>query len=345
MELTYRTRRKLKRGFLIGLCVFLTAALIWGCWLTWVERYVVYTRDGAVIDFTLADRDPGEGTLAEPPAQKETVSIYYNDGSDAVGLDIVLRQMQGYYITTDMLAGDLDTIRAAVAALPVGSTVMLELKNIKGNFYYPTQIANAPLATNVDPAEVDDLIEDLASRNLYLVASVPAFRDRYYGLHNTTIGLPFIGGNGALWVDDSNCYWLDPAKSRTVDYLAKIATELRQKGFQEVLFTDFRFPETDQLDYTGDRVAAIQKAAETLVKDCATNRFAVSFLATGSTIQPVDGRSRLYVTGVNGEQAAAVANNYELDNPAIELVFLTDSHDTRYDAFGVLHPLTEIITQ
>ena len=345
MELTYRARRKLKRGIITGIIVALVLTLVWVCWLVWVERYVSYTRDGAVIDFSLDQQYFGEGTLALPPAEGEPVSIYYNDGSDVIGVDLSLRQMGGYSITTDMLTNDLETVRATISALPVGSTVLMEVKNIKGQFYYGTQITDAPLATNVDTTAVDDLIEDLASRNLYLVASVPAFRDRNYGLHNTSIGIPFIGGGGALWLDSSNCYWLDPAKARTLDYLAKIANELRMRGFNEVLFTDFCFPESNELDYSGDKATAIQTAAEKLVDSCAKERFAVSFLATGSTVQSVAGRSRLYFTGVEGDQAADVAARYTPENPAAQLVFLTDSYDTRFDEYCVLRPLSTMMPQ
>ena len=345
MELTYRTRRKLKRGIITGIIVALALTLVWVCWLVWVDRYVSYTRDGAVIEFSLDSQSFGEGTLAQPPAKEDPVSIYYNDGSDAIGLDLSLRQMGGYYITADMLAGDLDTIRATIAALPVGSTVLMEVKNIKGQFYYGTQITDAPLATNVDTTAVDDLIEDLSTRNLYLVASVPAFRDRNYGLHNTSIGIPFIGGGGALWLDSSNCYWLDPAKARTLDYLTKIANELRMRGFNEVLFTDFCFPDSDQLDYNGDKVNAILTAAEKLVDSCAKERFAVSFMATGSSVQSVEGRSRLYFTGVEGDEAANVAARYTPANPAAQLVFMTDSYDTRFDEYCVLRPLSTMLPQ
>lgn len=340
MELTYRTRRRLKQGILTGLGIVLALVLLWTCWVIWVERYVVYTRDGAVIDFSLATQDPGWGQTATPPAPKQPIPIYYQEGDHLEGLDTALRQMKGYYITSDMLMeGNTETIRAAVAALPVGSTVMMEVKSIKGNFYYSSGITDAPLATNVDVDAVDAFIDDMLSRNLYVVACVPAFRDRSFALEHTNIGIPFVGGDGALWLDSSNCYWLDPAKNRTMDYLTKIATELRQKGFNEVLFTDFCIPDSDQVDYPGDRAGIIQNVAQTLVETCAKNNFAVSFLATGSTVRPVEGRSRLYLTGVEADGVDTAIAGYGMENPAAGMVFLTDSFDPRYDAYSVLRPL------
>lgn len=344
MNLTYRTRRNMKRAAYFALVTALVLTLVWGCWIVWVNRHIVYSREGAVLDFELTSRDPGQGELALPPENREPVSIYYNDGSELEELDTSMRQISGYYITADMMANDMDTIRATIAALPVGSGVMMEVKSIRGSFHYTSGIDGAPLTSSLDNEAVDALIADIASRNLYLIASVPAFRDRHYGLNHTNDGLPFIGGSGALWLDTSGCYWLDPAKTGTIDYLTRITGELKRLGFDEVVFTDFCFPETDQLDYSGDKVSAIQNAAKKLVEECATDRFAVSFVASGSTIQRVTGRSRLYLTGVDASAASAAAAGYTLTDPAIDLVFVTDSYDTRYDAWSVLRPMDIAIT-
>lgn len=339
MELTYRTRSRLRRGCIIGLIALVVLALIWSCWIIWVERHIVYTRDGAVLDFEQTSRDPGQGQLAVPPGTEDPVSIYYNDGTDFAELDVSLRQISGYYITADMLRNDIDTIRAAIAALPVGSGVMMEIKSIRGTYYYTTNIEGTYTDATMDLTAVDQLIADIASRNLYLIASVPAFRDRNYGAEHISSGLPFVGGNGALWVDDLGCYWLDPTDSGTLSYLETISGELENLGFDEVMFTDFCFPESDQIDFAGNRVTAIQEAAAKLVENCGSDRFAVSFLGTGSTVQPVEGRSRLYLTGVDAARAAATAGTFNVEDMAVNLVFMTDSYDTRYNICSVLHPM------
>lgn len=346
MELTYHTRRKLRRAGLIALAAALILTVIWGCWVVWVERHIVYTRDGAVIDYALTGADPGTGQLALPPENQETVSIFYNDGTeDLVELDISLRQISGYYITADMLQNDMDTVRATVAALPVGSGVMMDVKSIKGAFYYTSNIEDAPTDSGMDITAVDQLIADIASRNLYLIASVPAFRDRHFGLEHTSCGLPFIGGGGALWLDGSGCYWLDPTDDGTLDYLTQIARELKNLGFDEVVFTDFCFPDSPEIEFTGNKVTAIQEAAGKLVEEASTDRFAVSFLATGSTVNGVAGRSRLYLTDVDAAAAAAAISGYTVEDPAVNILFLTDSYDTRYEAFSVLRPMNGVITE
>lgn len=344
MELTYRTRRRLKRAGIIALVAVLISTLVWGCWLVWLNRHIVYTREGAVIDFELTSRDPGDGQLAVPPETAEVVSIYYNDGSEYDDVDIAPRQITGYYITTAMLQNEMDTIRATIEALPVGTAVMMEVKSIRGSYYYTTNLEGTYGASGVDQEAVDALIADIAARNLYFIASVPAFRDRNFGAENVGAGLPFVGGNGALWVDSDSCYWLNPTSGKVVEYLASIAKELRILGFDEVVYTAFQFPDTAEIEFSGNKVTAIQTAAEKLVAECASDRFTVSFMASGSTVKSVTGRSRLYLTGVDAADAAATAGAYTPEDPAVGIVFMTDSYDTRYEAFSVLRPMDAAIT-
>ena len=338
-----RRKQKLIQTGKTLLIVALVLTVIWACWLVWVDRYVIYTREGAEIDFSLTAESFGTGTLAVPPENPVSASIYFDDGSNTQDLATALTRVDGYYIDFNMLSGDIDTVRATVSVLPVGSTVMLEVKNIKGNFYYTSHLEEAQTASGIDPAAVDRLIADMTARNLNVVATVPAFRDRAYGLEHTNNGLPYIGGNGALWIDDSGCYWLNPAKSGTLGYLQSIAAELRDLGFDEVMFTDFRFPDTDQLDYSGNKSEAIQRAADTLVEKCTTETFALSFMASDSTVQAVDGRSRLYLDNVAAASAASTAARYGMEDPATGIVFITDSYDTRYEEYGVLRPITSFV--
>ena len=343
LNMTYETRRKLLTAAKIALVVFLIGSVIWGCWMVWLDRHVFYTRDGAVVDFDLTEESYGQGTLAQPPEEQVKASIYYDVGVSNEELANMLTRMDGYYLDADMLVKEIDTVRAAVSVLPVGSAVMVELKNIKGNFYYSTTLDGAKTVKDVDIEAIDRLLADMNERNLYTIATVPAFRDRAYGLSHTNYGLPFVGGGGALWLDDDNCYWLNPGKSGTLSYLQNIAAELRELGFDEVMFTDFRFPDTSQLDYSGNKSEAIQKAAETLVDKCTTDTFAVSFMTTGSSVQAVDGRSRLYLENVDASSAASAAAKRETEDPSVNIVFLTDSFDTRYEEFGVLRPITSFV--
>ena len=217
MSLTYRTKRRLYRAGLIGAIVLLVAILVGFCWVIWLERYIVYTRDGATLNFDLVDT-PSAGQLAMPPSVGETVPIYVNEGLDAIDLTRELTKLNGYYVDCDMLQNDVAAVREMVATLPPNTAIMIELKSIWGQFNYSSTVSNVTPSNRLDTLQVDKLITDINSRNLYTIAVIPAFRDRYFFLKNnsnTSLGLP-IKGKGYLWQDNDNCYWFDPSDPGTI---------------------------------------------------------------------------------------------------------------------------------
>ena len=340
MALTYRTRRRLGglvRFLLIGLAIF---AVCWSFWFLWLARYVVYTADGAVLrmdePYTFMD-----GEVAVPP-EVETVAIHYNEGSDKVNTSSELGQIYGYYATTSMLLDSVEDVDNAIQKLPAGSAVMLDLKSIYGNFYYNTGISGAPVADQIDSAAIDRLIRNLVASDYYIIARVPAFRDRAYGLANPNYGLPT--DRGYLWDDEQSCYWLDPTSNGTLNYLINIAIELRELGFDEVVFTEFRFPDTSKIVFKShlSRDEAIAQAATILVQSCSTESYAVSFQTDDQNFPLPEGRTRMYLTGVSAMKAQTIMDSVDVPVKESQLVFLTETFDTRFDICSVMRILSVI---
>lgn len=341
MTITYRTKRRLYRAGLIGGIILLVAILVGFCWVVWLERYVVYTRDGATLDFEV-NNAPGAGQLANPPSVGETVPIYVNEGLDAINLTSELTQIKGYYVDGETLQNDVAAVREMVAKLPSGTAVMVELKSIWGQFNYSSTVTDQTASNRLDTLQVDKLITDITSRNLYTIAVVPAFRDRYFFLKNnsnTSMGLA-VKRKGYLWQDSNNCYWFDPTDPDTLNWLKEIVTELKSLGFDEIVFSEFRIPETDSIVFNEDRTEAIKKAAQSLVNSCATDNFAVSFLVEDSNFTIPDGRTRLFIKNVGPKNVDAVVAKLNLVTPDSKLVFMSNTNDTRYDAYGVMRPIT-----
>ena len=337
MKLTYRTRRRLRRAGIFTGYLLLAALLILICWIVWLERFVVYDDEGAHLMF---DYQSPEGTAqAATPPERETVAIYFNEGDAYVNTSTELTQIHGYYATTSMLLDSVETVKTAISELPEGSAVMLDLKSVFGNFYYSSTLTEAPITDKADVTQVDSMIKTLDDSGVYLIARVPAFRDRYYGLNNTKYGLPT--SRGYLWEDEENCYWLNPASNGTLTWLIAIANELRDLGFDEVVFTDFRFPDTDAIIFNSSmtRQEALEAAAQTLVTTCSTSRFAVSFEVSSPEFHLPEGRSRLYLTGVDAADAAQTAASVAVADSAVNLVFSTETNDTRFDAYSTMRPM------
>ena len=335
MNIPYRTRRALRALGIAGLIVVLALIIIWMIWLFWLDRYVVYSRDGAKLDFSVSNQQlSGEAAIA--PEDDMTVSIFYNEGDNALNMGAELTQLSGYYITKDMLS-DIPGIMSQLKKLPEQTPVLLEVKDIVGRFFYTTSLG--PNAKDVDPTAVDELISYLANSGLYMIARAPALRDYYYGLNNVPDGLPTAGGY--LWMEnDTNCYWLNPASEGTLTYLMQIASELKGLGFDEVVFSDWRFPQTDKIVFKGDKNQALVNAASSLLTASAGDRFAVSFIVEDPALPLPAGRSRMYLEGIAAADAKATASQTTVADTAINLVFLTDVNDTRFDVYSVLRPLT-----
>ena len=335
MAIPYRTRRTLRGLAIAALWLLLIAIIVLLVWLLWLDRYVVYSRDGAKLDFSISNQQLS-GQVAQPPANDATVSIYYNEGDNTLNISTELTQLAGFYIDSEMLISRMPEMLDMVKKLPAQTPVMIDVKDIVGRFYYSTALG--PVNTSIDQASMNALIEYLVKSDLYVIARAPALRDYYYGLDHVSDGLPMRGGY--LWMDDDRCYWLNPKSEGTLTRLIQTAKELREKGFNEVLFSDFRFPETDKIVFSGSRTEALEAAASRLLESCATERFAVSFLVDSATFPLPEGRTRMYMEGVGASKLKTLAEESGLEDPAVKLVFVTDVNDTRFDAYGVLRPLT-----
>jgi hypothetical protein len=185
----------------------------------------------------------------------------------------------------------------------------------------------------------------MRSKNLYLIARLPAFQDYTFGLNNVTSGIPFIGGRGALWMDGEGCYWLKPKDSNTIGHLTALILELRGLGFNEVVLDKFWVPTGNKVNYTGDPVADIVDSASRLLTNVTTNSFTLSFNVSSAAFALPEGRCRLYLSGIPARDVELTASGATMTDPQIRMVFIADSNDTRYDAFGVLRTIDLLDTE
>ena len=338
MHIPYHTRRRLERLGAALLLILTLAVLTWLCWVVWLERFVVYTRDGAEINLDLDPQLP-IGQVALPPDSEGSIEIFYNEGLNAVETSTELVQLKGYYIDKDALK-DLSASRQRLGALPSDTPVMIELKNIDGTFNYPSSLSDAAYNGSVDIEGVEDFIKDMTSGRFYTIAMISAFRDRNYGLNHVTCGLPIKGGGGVLWPDEKGCYWLDPTDPYTLNWIISVINEVKAMGFNEVVLGEFRFPATNNIIFDGDKTQALQDAMNTILEQCASETFTISFTVSDASFAlPEGSRTRIYMDSVAAETVGITASQVTVDDPEVRLVFIASTNDTRYDDYGVLRPI------
>ena len=339
-KLSYRNKVRLKKIAKISLIVLAVLILVSSVYIIYLQRHVVYHPDGVTIDFTqhtdtIPIADPSEQAQHTPNLPQ--VQIEYVDDGSWVG---ALTQISGYYISADMLVNHTEAVADALQTLTEPCWIMIDLKNPSGNFYYSTQITGANTAA-IDTAAVDSIIRDLKTRGFKLIARIPAFADSAFALEHTETALPMA--NGALWVDADGGYWLDPANSLVQDYLQQICKELSSLGFAEVVFEDFYFPTSGNIVYdsTLTKTEIIDEVAANIKNAFAASNLTISFCTDEATFALSSARGRLYFnnsSGSNLETIVSAASQIVVD-PVSQVVFLTDSRDTRYDAYGLLRPL------
>ncbi len=339
MNIPFRTRRMLNRVGTVALAVLLIGAVGWMCWVVWLQRYVVYTDDGAMLDFSRSANEVS-GVTPQPPKANSNISIYYNEGANAVDIEKDMEQISGYYITNDMVKapGSLDKIILQIERLDAGTAVMIDMKGPFGSFFYQSKLNDAVISESTDIAAMTDLLERMEKKGFYTIARVSAFRDRSFGDTHVTSGLYMLSRAG-LWMDKGGMYWLDPTNATTTSWITSVVLELRDMGFDEVLLTDFCFPDTDQIIFNGDKSTALQEAASKLMSTCSSQNFTLSFCVDDPTFALPDGRCRMYLQDVNAAQISTTASKVTFEDPEIRLVFLSETGDTRYDGYSVLRSI------
>ncbi len=337
MSIPFRTRRTLNRLGTAALVLLLIFLVAWLCWVVWLQRYVVYSDDGASLNFELSANDV-YGEVAEEPKAEANISIYYNEGANAIDVTNEMKKLNGYYIDSTMLQDDLQGVRNRVEKLESGTTIMIDMKGPYGSFFYPSKLSGAVQSASTDIDGVQSLLKSLQIKGFYTIARISAFRDREFGFNNVSSGLYMLNRKG-LWMDKGGMYWLDPTIASTTTWISSVVLELQQMGFNEVLLDDFSFPNSDQYIFNGDKTAALQNAAATLMSSCGASNFVLSFCTEDPAFTLPEGRCRLYLEGVSAAGIGQTISKTTIEEPEIRMVFIADTGDTRYDEYSVLRSL------
>ena len=337
MSIPYRHQRALKRIGTLLAVLFLVFVVTWLCWVVWLQRYVVYTDAGAELNFALSSYELTGKEAVKPKAQ-QNISIFYNEGADAIDTTNEMTQLNGYYITSEMFQQDIDYVMLQVERFAAGTPVMIDMKGGFGSFFYKSNLPDAVVSASTNIEKVSQLITRLHTKGFYTIARISAFQDRSFGESHVSSGLYMLNRRG-LWMDQEGMYWLDPTNATTTSWITSVVLELRELGFDEVLLDDFCFPDSDQYIFTGDKQAALQSAAATLVSTCSSNKFVLSFQTSDPALILPEGRCRQYITGISAAGIAQSAAQLKISDPEIRMVFLAESGDTRYEKYSVLRSL------
>ena len=332
--MTYRNKLLLKRllmalGIAVGIILLL---LLIG--FIYLGRYVVYTEKGAYFSFHAPETSPTEQAAFGMPESIELVTGEPIAAAEVIGetaSDLSAQEVRGYFLDYRTLK-DGSTLDKLELSRDDVNTLMLEMR-IEGEDL-------------LDTTAVQRLITRAEAQDLRLIAVVSCLSDSSYALAHQELALRIDGG--ALWMSSAGTYWLDPGNDAVIRYVTDMVKKLAAMGFHEVVLNDFSMPVSDSLVYDfGEKNAeditllAYRQVEEAVVDQCRIG------LLVGNPAEghlAFDAADHIYVCNAVGNSV----ESYVERHPDRYLVFITDSHDTRFDGFGKLevqgNPVTSVST-
>ena len=121
------------------------------------------------------------------------------------------------------------------------------VKAADGTLNYPFETTAAGRTVSARAEAVRTALPQLLGGGKYGIARISCLRDGGVARQNLeAMGLKNTGGY--VFYDGNNENWLDPAKEAVRSYLASLAAECADLGFDEILLTDLTYPTEGKLD-------------------------------------------------------------------------------------------------
>ena len=193
-------------------------------------------------------------------------------------------------------AGRLDAMLDLIERTEANAMV-IDVKETGGWLYYTTDLPEAESAGAVMDSPVftlEELLPALKERGIYLIARVVVMKDNTLGQGRPELAVRNVQ-TGGPWMDWGGGVWLDPGNPGVAEYIAAIAGDLADRGFDEVQLDYIRFysdgpyelAQTNLPHTQSFRLPTIQRVMRVISDELAWRRaflaadvFPISFIAT-----------------------------------------------------------------
>lgn len=89
--------------------------------------------------------------------------------------------------------------------------------------------------------DIEDFIETLHDHDVYVIGRISVFQDQLHVKNNPDLAVK-RKDNGEVWRDRKGIAWLDPGSKEVWKYVADLARDTYEQGFDEINFDYIRFP-------------------------------------------------------------------------------------------------------
>ena len=260
----YRGRGSGGRKLLAALLILVVAASVA---FMIAQRHVVYEADGSFhFDLPWGER-PTEKKPDVSPTDENAPKTPQSD------LEIVVEAP----VETDLYACELDesvlrgSWEATVEKLDKQiNAVAVRVRAADGTLLYDSQIKDAiDCGAVVGSSVARAAIKGLTESDYYTIACFSALHDNYYSFaHMVDAAVQQINYSGYIWYAPDSTFYLAPEKQATRAYLAALAAEVAEMGFDELLLDEFGYPTAGRLsNIKTDERTMTQSAALCLLAD------------------------------------------------------------------------------
>ena len=255
------------------------------------ERLVETDEDGA---YALPDVPQGATVIYKMPGYR----LHELPVTDGMTVDVALEpfEARALYAPSAVFEGPgrLDQMLALVDRTEANALV-IDVKETDGRLYYATDLETAAEVGAVREAPIFDLSEllpMLKERGIYTIARMVVMKDNTSAAARPELAVR-NASNGEPWRDNIGGAWLDPSAPGVAEYIASIARDLADKGFDEVQLDYIRFysdgpyalADTNLPNTQSFRLPAIQRVLRVVSSELETTRaflgadvFPISFI-------------------------------------------------------------------
>ena len=255
----YKGKRKKRNYAIIPFIIVMMIVAVLVVAFYGMQKYAVITEDGVAVKLPILSTDETmvdeQGNLVKvfDPVEAEIVFDEPNYSRVKATAGKNVPEMRAIFVP----AADVNETKLAeyAARLSTGNALVLEMKPRTGQLLWNSSASAAVsygLSAQTDVTNaIPDLVTALKEKGVYMVAQISCCIDETFASRSTTVALRT--SYGANYTDD-NGTWLDPYNSDVRNYVAQMAQELFDIGFDEVVLADLMHPVIEQTENEDNQI-------------------------------------------------------------------------------------------
>lgn len=128
------------------------------------------------------------------------------------------------------------------------NAIVIDVKDYTGKLSYKPGDPNIAIEGSGENTikDLGDLVSELHSKNIYVIARVAVFQDAYFAQKHPEFALK-SKTTGELWQDRAHIHWLDAGAEDVWKYVVAIGKDSYKFGFDEINFDYIRYPSDGNL--------------------------------------------------------------------------------------------------